>query len=80
MSVPAATRSSFAVDVPAHGVLRFAIAAATLTKPAFRTPIAFMVRVKSDEGDEGESAKASSSLLRKRTQMKFERPHPAIVL
>ena len=52
LSVLAATRSSFAVDVPARGVLRFAIAAATLTKPAFRTPIAFMVRLESDGGDE----------------------------
>ena len=64
LSVPAATRSSFAVDVPAHGVLRFAIAAATLTKPAFRTPIAFMVRVKSDEGDEGDEIVFRESIAR----------------
>ena len=42
---PSASPSSFAVDVPASGVLRFAIAAATLTNPKFRTPIDFVITI-----------------------------------
>jgi arylsulfatase len=39
------TPSSFAVEVPANGVLRFAIAAATLTSPKFRMPIDFTITI-----------------------------------
>ena len=52
MLLPSATPTSFAVDVPADGVLRFAIAAATLTNPKFRTPIDFVITIKSGSDEE----------------------------
>jgi arylsulfatase len=40
--------STFSVDVPETGVLRFAIAVGTLTSPRFRTPVAFTVSAGDD--------------------------------
>lgn len=47
--LPSTTPTSFAVEIPANGVLRFAIAVATLTDPEFRTPVGFEVAIESLE-------------------------------
>ena len=44
---PSPSRLSFAVDVPGDAVLRFAIAAATLTDPRFRSPVEFELTIRS---------------------------------
>lgn len=49
---PSSSRLSFAVDVPDDAVLRFGIAAATLTNPRFRSPIEFELTIKSEDRQE----------------------------
>ena len=49
---PSSSRLSFAVDVPDNAVLRFAIAAATLTNPRFRSPVEFELTIRSEDRQE----------------------------
>ena len=49
---PIPSRLSFAVDVPDDAVLRFAIAAATLVDPRFRSPVEFELTIRSEDRQE----------------------------